>query len=144
MENKKIKDIIKEYKEKNPSIGYFTISDIFGLTPKYILETLGYKKFYINKDSINISNEAGFIVYNEKKHSNVWCVYEYNKNNQLIKYYNNDGYVQTWQFNELGLEMLYKDSEGDWSISEYDEKGNMVEFSTPDIVYTSKDLSLLL
>ncbi len=144
MEHKKIKKILKEYKDKKPNVGYFTIAEIFGLTPKYILETLDYKNFNIDKDSIIIKNLDDFTIYSERKSTNTWCAYEYNVNNQLIKYINETGYIQYWKFNELGLEISYNDSGGDWSISEYDEEGQLIKFSTSDYSYDSNDLLFLI
>ena len=97
----------------------------------------GYINWFYNNiignKSCDSSSQEVFYTCKYVSQNGYQNTYLFNEAGQIIHYsHESTGYWQTREYNEAGLETRYEDSDGDWKTYEYNEAGQETRYEESD------------
>jgi len=107
-----IKDKILEYKKLNPSLTYYDLVKIFGLSLVNLFNLLEINNYKIDKfNQLRFYDTKGNVTYIENWDSS-WDKFEYDTNDKLIYTENSNGVWCKWGHDANGKLVYEKHSNG--------------------------------
>lgn len=90
----KVKEIILDYKKNNAKLGFYIISQMFGLSIETIMEIFYIQDYTIKKNSkqeVLIFNLNKHLQYEENKIKNIWRIYHFDNSGNIKNIQTGDG-----------------------------------------------------
>jgi len=121
------KQEILNYKENNPKVGYYELSKHFNLSIEELFELLDITNYKIIKDNyIQICDSNGDETYFEFS-DGVWEKYEYDKNGNVTDEENSCGFKCESVFNEDSKLIKQTFNDGTINVYKYNDLGVLIE-----------------